>query len=208
IQGNLEILRGGLTPDLRQELQTELDLIEDQTQRINLIVGKLLNFTRPGELSDATSLVDVASVVQDTLVLVAPDLRKHGIEAAITHSPAPTIRIVETELQQVLINLFVNAAQAMAPGGTVDVRTSAVVRDGVNGAQIVVRDTGPGIAAEDLPQVFDPFFTTKPAEGSGLGLSISQTLIARAGGLITAESVLGEGTTFFIWCPEAEPSVS
>ncbi|MEM1006082.1 MAG: cache domain-containing protein, partial [Pseudomonadota bacterium] len=113
IQGNLEVLRMHLSPEQQLELKTELDLIDAQTHRINIIVGKLLNFTRPDEMSDLTTLVDAAKAVDDALILVAPDLRKHAIETEVQHSPSPRFRIVETELQQVIVNLAINAAQAM-----------------------------------------------------------------------------------------------
>ena len=204
IQGNLEIVRGSLPQETQEDLQTELDLIDAQTHRINNIVGKLLDFTRHGELSDATTSVDVAKVVEDTLVLVATDLRKHSIDVVVEHKPAPAVYMVETELQQVLINLSINAAQAVGQGGTLTIVTEAQERDGVPGALISVADTGPGIPPEKLDNVFDPFFTTKLAEGLGLGLSISQALIKRVGGLITVRSTMGRGTTFFVWCPAAD----
>lgn len=201
IQGNLEILRASLSLEAQEDLQMELDLIDAQTHRINTIVGKLLDFTRPGELSDATTSVDVLKVVEDTLVLVASDLRKHNIEVIVDHAPTPGIHAVETELQQVLVNLAINAAQAMGEGGMLTIKTRPEERDGVAGVLISVADTGLGIPKDKLDHVFDPFFSTKLSEGSGLGLSISQALIRRTGGLITVRSTIGRGTTFFVWCP-------
>lgn len=201
IQGNLEVLRHALPTDLQAELRTELDLIDAQTYRINMIVGKLLDFTRPGELSNAISAVDVAQAVKDSLILVAPDLRKHNVQVEADHQDAPPIHIVETELQQVIVNLAINAAQSMSGGGVLTIRTRPKTRDDVPGAEIEISDTGPGIAQDKLDQVFDPFFSTKLSEGSGLGLSISQALIQRAGGRITVQSEVGQGAQFFIWCP-------
>ncbi|MFW8635464.1 sensor histidine kinase [Cribrihabitans pelagius] len=204
IQGNLEILRMSLGPGDQAALKTELDLIDQQTHRINIIVGKLLNFTRPGEMSDLTTLADPEAAVADALVLVAADLRNQGIEVVRRHSPAPPIRIVETELQQVLVNLMINAAQAMADGGTLTIETGAGDRGGTPGSCILLRDTGPGIPPDRLGSIFDPFYTSKPAQGTGLGLSISQALVSRAGGLITAGSEDGQGATFVIWCPAGD----
>ncbi|MEM1430393.1 MAG: cache domain-containing protein [Pseudomonadota bacterium] len=205
IQGNLEVLRAGLG-EAADAHKTEFDLIDAQTHRINVIVGKLLNFTRSDELSDSAALVSPQSAVKDAIVLVAPDLRTDGIAVDVHHGDPPQIWIAETELQQILVNLFVNAAQAMAQGGTLTVTTRAAKWEGQDGAEIVVSDTGPGIPPEKVASVFDPFFTTKPGKGSGLGLSISQTLIARVGGNIRVQSVPGEGATFFIWCPAADNS--
>ncbi|MBC6443743.1 MAG: cache domain-containing protein [Rhodobacteraceae bacterium] len=207
IQGNMEIIRLGLTPPQQAKLKTELDLIDAQTNRINIIVGKLLNFTRPDEMSDLTTLVDAAQAVDDALILVAPDLRKHAIKTDVRHLPGPRFRIVETDLQQVIVNLAINAAQAMDTGGKLTILTGPAERDGLQGAEILVTDTGPGIPAEKLDHVFDPFMTTKPGKGSGLGLSISQALVTRVGGLISVESVAGNGATFTVWFPgEDNPS--
>ena len=109
-----------------------------------------------------------------------------------------------TELQQVVINLIVNAIHAMPDGGSLTLRSSDADRDGVPGIVIEVADTGIGIGADVVEKVFDPFFTTKRQGGTGLGLSISQTLIKRQGGQITAESEIGRGSTFRVWLPEAD----
>ncbi|WP_299970397.1 cache domain-containing protein [uncultured Roseobacter sp.] len=204
IQGNLEVLRAGLPAEVAEELKTEIELIDAQTHRINVIVGKLLKFSRPSEISDSASRVDVAKVVEDALVLVAADLRQHSVSTETTHDPAPAIDIVETELTQVLVNLMINASQAMGSGGVLSLQTHAWTHDGQSGAAIKVRDTGKGIAKDKIEKIFDPFFSTKPGEGSGLGLSISQALIARAGGFITVRSDEGKGSEFFIWCPAAD----
>ncbi|MEJ6393869.1 cache domain-containing protein [Gymnodinialimonas sp. 2305UL16-5] len=205
IQGNLEVMRLGLG-DTAEDYRTEFDLIDAQTHRINVIVGKLLNFTRPEDLSGSATLVDPLVAVQDALLLVAPDLRHHGIEVECLHHGAPQIRIVETELQQVLVNLFLNAAQAMEHGGTLSIETRAADWGDQAGAEIAVSDTGPGLPDGTSDAVFDPFYTTKPGKGSGLGLSISQNLMARVGGHIRVESEFGQGATFFIWCPVADNS--
>ena len=204
IQGNLEVIRMGLSPEQRAELKSELDFIDTQTHRINIIVGKLLNFTRPDEMSDAMSQVDAARAVDDALILVAPDLRKHAIETRVEHSPSPSFRVVETELQQVVVNLVINATQAMGSGGTLTIRTRPATREGVSGCEILVEDTGPGIPPDRIDNVFDPFMTTKLGTGSGLGLSISQALVTRAGGLISVRSAPGEGATFTVWFPAAD----
>ncbi|MEL7254241.1 MAG: cache domain-containing protein [Pseudomonadota bacterium] len=212
IQGNLEIIRRDLPPDQAAELKTEFDLIDAQTHRINIIVGKLLNFTRPEEMSDLTTTVDGAKAVEDALVLVAADLRKHRIQTRLDLGPAPPFRVVETELQQVIVNLAINAAQAMdtgetdgdGPAGTLTIRTRPAERDGELGTEIVMEDTGPGIPADRIDSVFDPFMTSKLGTGSGLGLSISQTLITRVGGIISVESPKGRGAVFSVWFPAAD----
>ncbi|MEM8776239.1 MAG: ATP-binding protein, partial [Pseudomonadota bacterium] len=206
IQGNLEVIRMNLEPKKQAELKTELDLIDAQTHRINIIVGKLLNFTRPDEVSDVSTLVTADKAVEDALILVAADLRKHSIESNVTHIPSPAFRVVETELQQVIVNLVINATHAMNEGGLLTIKTRPAERDGVVGAEIVVKDTGPGIPADRIDNVFDPFMTTKLGTGSGLGLSISQALVTRVGGLISALSAPKDGATFIVWFPAADIS--
>jgi two-component system NtrC family sensor kinase len=204
IQGNLEVIRMRLSPRQRAEFKCELDFIDAQTHRITILVSKLLNFTRPDEMSDVTTRVDAARAVDDALILVAPDLRKNVIETRVDHTPGPAFRIVETELQQVMVNLVINAIQAMGTGGTLTIRTRPAERDGQQGTEILVEDTGPGIPPDRIDTVFDPFMTTKPGTGSGLGLSISQSLVTRVGGLISASSVPGQGATFSVWFPAAD----
>jgi signal transduction histidine kinase len=108
-----------------------------------------------------------------------------------------------TELQQVAINLIVNAIHAMPKGGTLTIRTCDQDIDGKPGVTVEIADTGVGMTEELMGRIFDPFFTTKREKGTGLGLSISQRLIARQGGRISVKSKLGEGTHFSIWLPEA-----
>jgi two-component system, NtrC family, sensor kinase len=204
IQGNLEVIRMQLSAEQRAAFKSELDFIDAQTHRINIMVGKLLNFTRPDEMSDLITRVDAAQAVDDALILVAPDLRKNAIETRVEHSPSPGFRVVETELQQVMVNLVINATQAMGKGGTLTIRTRSAARDGVPGCELLVEDTGPGIPADKIDHVFDPFMTTKLGSGSGLGLSISQTLVTRVGGLISVSSVPGHGATFAVWFPAAD----
>jgi two-component system NtrC family sensor kinase len=204
IQGNLEVIRMGLSPQQLAGLKSELDFIDGQTHRIAILVSKLLNFTRPDEMSDMTTRVDAVRAVEDALILVAPDLRKNAIETRVEHVPAPVFNVVETEFQQVMVNLVINAIRAMGPGGSLTIRTRPSARDGVPGTEILVEDTGSGIPPDKIDNVFDPFMTTKRGTGSGLGLSISQTLVTRVGGLITASSVLGQGATFSVWFPAAD----
>jgi signal transduction histidine kinase len=108
-----------------------------------------------------------------------------------------------TEMQQVFVNLIVNAIHAMPDGGTLTLRTFDLDAAGKHGLAIEVGDTGVGMTSDVLQKIFDPFFTTKRQQGTGLGLSISQTLVTRQGGKISAESTPGRGTTFAVWLPEA-----
>lgn len=203
IQGNVDVIREVLGP-ASKSVQTELLLIDRQITRISVIVGKLLQFARPGDYASLESLVSIQPVVADCLVLVDHVLSRKNLSIETDLQDAPPVRIDPSELQQVVINLIMNATQAMGDTGKLFLSVGAENREGLAGARLIVRDTGPGIPKDKLASVFDPFFTTKQAEGTGLGLSISQTIIQRAGGLITAENHEQGGAIFHIWLPASE----
>ncbi|MGE3067153.1 MAG: ATP-binding protein, partial [Hyphomicrobiaceae bacterium] len=139
----------------------------------------------------------------DCLPLVQHLLNKAAIKIVREDSATRLVLMNKTELQQVVVNLVVNAIHAMSNGGQLTLRTfDSAVNDRL-GVSIEVADTGVGMSAEVMGRIFDPFFTTKRRQGTGLGLSITQTLVSRQGGRITVESELGRGTTFAVWLPEA-----
>lgn len=199
IQGNLDVLcqvLGAQTLPVDQEIR----LIAEQVHRIRVIVTKLLQFARPGEFAGYVEEVDVNAVLADCLVLAQHHLVKRNIQISRRFAAAQWVNINRHELQQVLINLIVNAVQAMPEGGTLTLATEDWrVGEDCRGVVISVRDSGAGIAPEDMAKIFDPFFTTKKTEGTGLGLSISHSLIKRYGGDITVESPPGQGATFTVW---------
>lgn len=198
IQGNLDVAREVLGAGA-DKVATEFRLIDDQVYRIGVIVSKLLQFARPGEYSGSANILSVAEVLKDCILLIRHQIDGAQLELRSELGEAPPVLMERTELQQVIVNLALNAIHAMSAGGVLTMRTGAA--DG--GTEIVVSDTGAGMRPETLRRIFDPFFTTKQAQGTGLGLSISQTLVARAGGRITASSTPGEGSTFRIWLPAA-----
>ena len=202
IQGNLDVMRESLG-ERADGVAVELDLIDRQVARINSIVGKLLQFARPHEFSGAEEAVDLRPLVHDCLVLVEHVLSKAEIEVETDLAEAPRVRIEAGEMQQVVVNLLVNAAQAMTAAGTIRLRLRAEKREGREGALLSVQDTGPGVPDTLSDKMFGPFFTTKQAEGTGLGLSISQTLIQRAGGRITYRNLAEGGAEFCVWLPAA-----
>lgn len=195
MQGNLDLLRDELG-DEAGPLHTELGLIDVQIHRIRVIVTKLLLFARPDEFAGYIDSVDVNATVIDCLLLVRHELKKNHIEVTQSLQATIKVRINANELQQVLINLAVNAAHAMPRGGLLSFATQDW--DG-KGVRIEVRDTGSGIAPAHLARIFDPFFTTKKTQGTGLGLSISLSLIERYGGTIAVDSPAGEGAAFNIY---------
>ncbi|MBC08412.1 cache domain-containing protein [Thalassospira sp.] len=203
LQGNLDVLRDLLGEHARLG-DTEFRLIDEQVNRINLIVTKLLQFAKPEEYAGFVERHSVAEVIDDCMPLVAHLLSRADIKVVREHQSTRLVLMNRTELQQVLVNLMVNALHAMPESGTLTLIDADVDRGGKPGIQITVRDTGTGMDADVLNRIFDPFYTTKRREGTGLGLSITRTLIDRQGGSLDVESEPGKGTVFTIWLPEAD----
>lgn len=198
IQGNLDVVRDDLGARARP-LKTEFTLIQEQIQAIHILVSKLLRFARPEEYADGGTGNDPDDVIRDTMPLVQHLLTKAKVEVGLDLKAGAVVSMNQTELQQVLINLMVNALQAMPEGGRLDLATRAVGSK----VRITVTDTGTGMPDEVLARIFDPFYTTKRSEGTGLGLSISRNLVTRVGGTITVHSRPGKGTRFDILLPVA-----
>lgn len=196
IQGNLEVARSQLG-ETAKEVKTEFDLIDDQVYRIGSIVSKLLQFARPNEYSGAANHITPSSVVRDCLVLTRHQIDAAGITTTTDITSDAEVVMARTELQQVVVNLILNAIHAMPQGGSL----SLSVYDQDSSVMIKVQDSGAGIPSDIVARIFDPFFTTKQAQGTGLGLSISQTLVTRAGGQITVKSEVGVGSIFEIRLP-------
>jgi two-component system, NtrC family, sensor kinase len=182
--------------DPRQSL---IEKIVKQTFRASEIVNNLLNFSRTGAAEAAS--VDVNRVVEETLSLVAHPLKTSQIQVVKDLGEAlPPVHGSANKLQQVFLNLFLNARDAMPNGGMLEVRTAAH-----NGSvEIEIADTGAGIRREDINRIFDPFFTTKSnGRGTGLGLSVSYGIIKEHAGKIDVRSTPGKGTSFHVEFPAA-----
>jgi signal transduction histidine kinase len=178
-----------------------LEKIAKQTFRASEIVNSLLNFSRTSTTSFGG--VNVNRVVQETLSLLEHQLQKSGVEIKTDlDSDLPSVHGNAGKLQQVFLNLFLNARDAMTNGGTLEIRSYC---DGA-GAKIEVSDTGHGIAPENLHRIYDPFFTTKGAKkGTGLGLSVTYGIIQEHGGSIEVFNRRGGGATFRVELPVAVP---
>jgi two-component system, NtrC family, sensor kinase len=176
-----------------------LEKIERQTFRAAKIVNGLLNLARPAQVE--TGPVDVNAVVNDVLSLLEHQFRNGRIQVRRElSSPAPLVEGIEYKLQQVLLNLFLNARDAMPRGGWLSIASR---RDGGR-AIVEVSDTGSGIRSEHLSRIYDPFFTTKAiGKGTGLGLSITYGIVQEHGGTISCESAVGQGTRFTLTLPLA-----
>ncbi|NDY91840.1 cache domain-containing protein [Ideonella livida] len=196
IQGNLDLARELLGAQARP-VQAELDLIDRQIERMRLIVTRLLQFARPGDYAGYVEAVDLAQALDDALVLAGHHLSQHGIAVQRRDGATRPAPLNRQELQQVLVNLLVNAAQAMPTGGALSLETADW---GAHGVVLRVADTGPGLPADLLDRPFQPFSTRKP-EGTGLGLWISHSLLERYGGELRAANRPGGGAELSVWLP-------
>jgi signal transduction histidine kinase len=198
----------GFTQDLLSETDPSdphyrsLMIIDEESRRCEKIIQDLLQFARPKSTDICPT--DVKEVIEKTLGLVTNHLYKQKIEAATqVEETLPRIYGDPQELEQVLVNLYFNAIDAMPEGGRLKV--DATLSPGAPGIPpevvIGVSDTGFGIGPEDLPKIFLPFFTAKKKRGLGLGLPICRRIIKNHGGRIEVESQPGQGTTFEIYLP-------
>jgi signal transduction histidine kinase len=181
-----------------EERRSEIDGCIEGAKRISSAVRGLLNYARPGPL--LINKVNLDRLVGETVNFLEhqPMFRKIAFQKCIPVD-LPQISADANQLSQVLMNLLLNAAQAMPEGGTITIASEKVKFD--ESIEIVVCDTGQGIPADILPHVFEPFFTTKRGKGTGLGLSISQAYIRSHGGDIRANSLPGQGTTIRFTLP-------
>jgi polar amino acid transport system substrate-binding protein len=226
-QGDFKM--GGLAYSrMYREVPFMLDEMQDAAKRIKRIVDDLKNFSRKSE-ADFTERVDLNDVVRTSLRLVDNSLRRSAIHSLVHYTePLPIVKGNSQRLEQVVVNLILNACQAIeSSDGKAGVKFNPLV-DIVNAFEevressgrgifvttaydhkagsvlVTVRDEGVGIPPEHLPRLTDPFFTTKrDAGGTGLGLAISAEIVREHGGMIRFESAPGEGTTVIVMLPSA-----
>jgi signal transduction histidine kinase len=186
--------KGSLSPVRQEEYWASM---EHGVRRVQKIVRQLLDFSQQHE--PEFSPADINRIVDQVLTLTTHLFAPNQIrlETELGHG-LPSIMVDRHMIEQVLMNLILNAVQAMKSGGVLTIRTS--VAEGI--CRVEVCDTGSGIPPSVLPRVFDPFFTTKgEGEGTGLGLSVNLGIVERHGGKILVESEVGKGTTFTLWLP-------
>jgi hypothetical protein len=174
--------------------------VEKQAFRASDIVNSLLNFSRGGE--QAFHPTDLNAAVEEALSLFEPHLRNTRIQIERDLRPGlPTVQGIRRELQQVVVNLLLNARDAMPRGGSIRLATRATAA----GVELSITDTGRGIPPEHLQRIYDPFFTTKGVgRGTGLGLSVTYGIVRRHSGSIDVDSAPERGTTFTIALPAAD----
>ena len=184
------------TTDQRRE---NLEEVVRQTERCRDIVKSLLEFSRQSK--EGTETVDLNEIARDTYALVGSQSLFFNVAVVMDLDPdLPRIMADRSQMQQVFMNLFVNAAQAMQEEGRITVKSGYSKQDGH--VVVTVSDTGHGIDKQHIARIFDPFFTTKEdGRGTGLGLSIAYGIVTQHGGTITVDSEPGKGTTFSMRFP-------
>jgi len=193
----------GLRPDSTEAGRLQaLEKILKGSQRAATVISSMLGFAR--NQSTQRDLTDLAGLVEEVLILTEKDLSKHHVHVETKFQGRPKAPVVRGQIEQILLNLVINARQAMPRGGrlTIDVRENTAAQM----AEVRISDTGVGIAPEQLRMIFEPFYTTKDPDehghgGSGLGLSVCRQIIEQHHGRIRVESLVGKGSRFTVKLP-------
>lgn len=191
-------LRGATEPSQKQAFEKILK----GGQRAATIVSGMLGFARNNATNRTQT--DLVQLIEEVLLLTEKDLSKHRIQVDKRYHTRPVIPVVSGQIEQILINLIINARQAMPTGGRLRIDVRENPEAGM--AEIRIADTGVGIPADQLRMIFEPFYTTKnPDEhghgGTGLGLSVCRQIIEQHHGRIRVESVVNKGSTFTLKLP-------
>src|SRR5262245_54923693 len=196
-------------PAYRERALTQ---IVEAAQRAAAITRGMLGLSRPGGSLDHREPTDMTRLVREVVALAEKDLAKHRVRLDVKLAGEPLARVHPAQIQQVLLNLLINARQAMPDGGTVRVRL------GLEGAgrrvELSVADTGVGIAPGDLRRIFEPFYSTKTSPdaagqgGTGLGLAVCRDIVEAHHGRLRAESRVGQGSTFTLILPACPPAAA
>ena len=198
ISGRAEFVAKTLPTD--DPRRSDLEIIVAQIDRITRIIASLLDSVRPHRPETRPTVI--GDVVDAILPLLRHAARRQQVSVESTVDDAVVVQADPAQLQQVLINLILNAVDATPPGGVVRVSTAAAPFRDRPGALLTVSDTGHGIPAEALPRIFEPFFTTKATgRGTGLGLAICRDIVLAHEGELRVESEVGRGTVFSVWLP-------
>ena len=193
IKGLAVLLKSKFSPP-SNEAETA-DILVKEVERLNRSIGELLDYAKPGQLrNDAASIKEL---IGKTVSLIRMDAESYGIVIKLeTDDELPLLFVDKDKVNQVFLNLFLNAIQAMEHGGELIVKTQLFE----NNIKITIRDNGVGIEPENLGRVFDPYYTTK-SDGTGLGLSMSSKIVEEHGGSIEVKSVYGEYTEVCVILP-------
>ena len=185
------------TPKVRDKTASRFEIIHGELHRLENIVKHFLSLAGPSSLD--LHPIEVSKVISHVCELLRPEAATRGIEIAMNMPDSlPSVAADSAQLTQALVNLVINAIQAVGRDGRVEVTGSLEQGEGV--LTIAVRDTGPGVPADSRSAIFEPYFTTKP-EGSGLGLWIVQQIITAHGGAVEAGNAAGGGAVFTVHLP-------
>ena len=196
IQGHANQLESAVSDE---DAKWRLRTIQEQVGRISRIIQTLLNMARPGKTQHVP--VSLESVIETTLTFLTEKFSHRDIEVRCEIDPAPSVLGDPERLQQLFLNLFMNAVDAMPEGGELRIALKTAADGGI---EIAVADNGQGIPERDLPRIFEPFFTSKEAStGNGLGLMVAKGIVKDHGGSLMVTSEEGQGTEFQILLPRS-----
>jgi len=191
------LLRDEIDPS--DEKRADLDIILNETRRLDRIVNQIIDYARPRDLMPTTWPVE--GIVDEVLKLLDTRLETQRIAIVRSCQRGLAVYADRDQIKQVLLNLCHNSLDAMSAGGELRIAAGHSARAGHPGVFLEIKDTGSGIAQKDLAQVFQPFFTTGKHHGTGLGLAICRNIAEAHGGDITLTSEPGCGTTARLWLP-------
>ena len=190
-----------LEDTLSYQARDDLRVALNEADRMAGLIGRLRETYRP-RMGQDYEQISLNAIIEDVHRLIETHMRHNQVDYDFDpdYDLLP-VTALSDQIKQVILNLSLNAIEAMSSGGHLRITTRAKLDEkGNKGIQLAVIDTGPGIAPELLPNIFEPFFTTKQS-GTGLGLAITYEIVQRHQGKIEVESTLGKGTTFKVWFP-------
>ncbi|MDE1252143.1 cache domain-containing protein [Vibrio aestuarianus] len=200
ILGNTELIKFELGDDT-QRVEEELDAIMLQIDRIRNITRSLLQYSRQGGIQDQVTWQHINPIIEESITLVKTGTNKRDIEFNVDLKAHSSVEVNRHQLLQILVNLMMNGIHAMNGCGSLTINSEDWYKNEESiGAIIHIQDQGCGIKPENIKRIFDPFYTTK-RDGTGLGLSVSQSLLSQTGGHIEVRSVLGAGSVFSVYLP-------
>ncbi|WP_162046354.1 sensor histidine kinase [Vibrio taketomensis] len=201
ILGNVELIQFELGDDAKR-VEEELEAIHAQIDRIRNITRSLLQYSRQGGVQDEITWQHVNPIVEESITLVKTGTKKRDIEFVTNLKAHSSVEVNRHQLLQILVNLQMNGIHAMQGKGRLTISSEDWLEHGEEmGALIHIQDEGTGIKPENLKRIFSPFYTTK-RDGTGLGLSVSQSILSQTGGELTVESEWGKGSCFTIRLPK------
>ena len=201
ILGNVELMKFELGEET-DRVNEEIQAIMEQIDRIRNITRSLLQYSRHGGVQDEVTWQHINPIVDESITLVKTGAKKRGIVYHSSLNAKTSVEVNRNQLLQILVNLQMNAIHAMDGEGNLNISSEDWIEDDVvQGAVIHVEDEGCGIKEEQLKRIFSPFYTTK-RDGTGLGLSVSQSILSQTGGEIRVASELGKGSRFSVYLPK------